>query len=429
VGETINEKNIFETKNARRVYVEGSLFSNHWDAWRSQYFAIALKSGSDIPGGGQGSPWAVSEEIVFENDRISHINGGVSLARDFFAAGARYDPLKPQHIKFTNVLFDDLGSGRFGNSRTWALYMGAVDDLSFKHVSMIDPIDVVDDYPDAGFVMESISSYRMEVIDSIVPINSYSFRTVCGEGIAGLNAATAGWFDSAGNTCERPAGVSGSWNVKGNIFPKMRSYHNANAYPTENFYPEDFSSTGMQGYRRCGASPEADPCDLAISDFSLSAGSQFKSQATDSTDPGINAAVLSNRTLCTVSGDTRPCIIGISIPIPVPTPTPSPSPTPVPTPTPTPTPNPDPEPVTAVVGGRVTSRRGQGISRVYITVEGPDGSRSTFTDRRGGFSFTGLPIGVTYTFSAMERHSVFLNPTQTIYVDGDRSDLSFVSRK
>jgi hypothetical protein len=82
VGDSINVKNLFETKNARRMYVEGSVFTNHWDALRSQYDAIVLKSSADVPNSGQGVPWAVSEEIVFENNRLSHINGGLGIVRD-----------------------------------------------------------------------------------------------------------------------------------------------------------------------------------------------------------------------------------------------------------------------------------------------------------------------------------------------------------
>src|SRR6185436_4955384 len=74
-GDTLNAKNLFETKNVRRLYVEGSIFANQWDAERSQFYAIALKSTAGSPDGGYGSPWSVSEDIVFENNRLSHANG------------------------------------------------------------------------------------------------------------------------------------------------------------------------------------------------------------------------------------------------------------------------------------------------------------------------------------------------------------------
>ncbi len=348
-GASLNEKNLFETKNARRVYVEGSLFSNHWDALRSQFYAIALKSASDSPNGDQGSPWSVSEEIVFENNRVSHINGGVGVARDFFRSGMVYDTLKPQHISIVNTLFDDLTFGRWGEGgRSWTFYMAGVDDLSIKHVSVVDNIDTPDEERELLMNINSVSSYRPVITDSILPLNAYGIRNSCGEGIAALNVGTSGWLDPAtGSSCEAKSGANaGSWKITGNVFPKLRSFHNENGYPANNYYPADYSAVQMNGYRNCGVSPVADPCDLTIADLGLRPDSPYKNTAGDGSDPGINPVLLSERLRCTASGDTRPCIISPSgtIPTPSPSSTPTPTPTPAPTATSTPTPTPSPAP-------------------------------------------------------------------------------------
>ncbi len=347
-GSSLNEKNLFETKNARRVYIEGSSFSNQWDALRSQYYAIVFKSGADKPNGDQGSPWSVSEEIVLENNRISHVNGGILVARDFFRSGMSYDALKPQHIRVINTLFDDMTFGRWGEHRTWAFYMAGVDDLLVSHVTVIDSDGNTEEDPELMLALNSINSYRPEIVDSIIPLNTYGIRNSCGDGIAALNVGSSGWFDPvSGSSCGAATGPhAGSWRISGNVFPKLRAFHNENNYPAGNAYPENYGEIEMQGYRTCGNSYQTDPCTADISDYSLLATSSYRNHTGDGTDPGINAALLTERLTCAVGGDTRSCLLAGNIvpdpPVPTPTPMPSPSPTIAATPSPTSTPVPAP---------------------------------------------------------------------------------------
>lgn len=345
-GATLNAKNLFETKNARRVYIEGSQFTNHWDGIRSQYYALAFKSSADVANGDQGSPWSVSEEIVLENNRISHINGGVAVARDFYGGSVRYNPLKPQHIRLINNLFDDLAIGRWGDSRSWVFYIADLDDFFVKNVTVVDSNDTPDESRELLLYLNTIATYRPEIIDSILPLNAYGIKNSCADGIAALNISTSGWFDPAtGSSCAASSGANaGQWRMAGNILPKMRSAHNPNNYPANNFYTDNYGGIGMQAYRRCGLSYTLDPCDAAITDFTLTSSSPYKNRATDGNDPGINAALLTERTRCTESGNTNSCVTGGTSPSPIPSPTPSPTPTPSPSPSPTPAPSPSPTP-------------------------------------------------------------------------------------
>jgi hypothetical protein len=87
--------------------------------------------------------------------------------------------------------------------------------------------------------------------------------------------------------------------------------------------------------------------------FCFARDSAYKNKATDSTDPGINAALLTERLRCTSSGDTRDCINGgngITNPTPTPTATPTATPTRLPTPTQTPTLTPTPTPTSTPTG-------------------------------------------------------------------------------
>lgn len=356
-GATLNEKNLFEIKNARRVYVESSAFSNHWDAGRSQYYSIVFKSAADSPGSGQGSPWSVSEEIVLENNRISHVNGGINVVRDFFHPGHVYDPLKPQHIRIINTLFDDLTAGRWGTSRTWAFSMAGVDDLLINHVSVIDSIDTPGDDRELLLYLNTINSYRPEITDSVLPLNSYGIRNTCGEGTRALNVGTSGWFDPSTNgSCGAGAGANGGvWKIERNVLVKLRSPHNDSIYPTGNSYPDNYAAVQLNGYRSCASSVSADPCEGPISNFALRSESQYKRAAGGGSDPGVDVGLLEDRLRCSAAGDTRGCVTsGLIVPNPTatPTPVPSPSATPVPTPvaTASPTPAGTPTPSTPFPG-------------------------------------------------------------------------------
>ncbi|MGE3467381.1 MAG: PKD domain-containing protein [Pyrinomonadaceae bacterium] len=325
-GDTLNVKSLFETKNARRLYVEASEFSNHWDASRSQYYSIVVKSTADTPGGEQGSPWSVSEEIVFQNNRVSHINGALAIAREFTSPGVVYDTLKPQDIRFINVLFDDLTFGRWGSDRGWAIFVAGADDLQIRNTTLIDAIDKVDEEYELLLALNSVNSYRPVIKDSILPLNYYGIRNTCGEGIAAMNVGTSGWFDTTtGSSCAATSDQSpGEWTIEGNIFPKMRSIHYPNSYPSGNAYPENYSGVGMERYRNCHISIAFDPCKTYVTDFALRADSHFRGTASDGSDPGINSALLAERLRCTASGDTRSCIEGSGVEPPPPTPIPTP---------------------------------------------------------------------------------------------------------
>jgi PKD repeat protein len=368
VGDSINEKNLFETKNARRLYVEGSIFTNHWDALRSQYNAIVLKSSADKPGSGQGVPWAVSEEIVFENNRISHVNGGFSIVRDAPSGSVSFDTLKPQHIKIINVLLDDMTIGRWGEHRTWAFYTNGVDDFQMKNVSIIDSIDTTDELKETAMTLTTVGSLRLEVINSIIPLNYYGIRNSCAEGIGSLNIATSRWFDPVTHSsCDARAGTFGSsWKMVGNVFPLMRSSHHAGAYPANNSYPQNYSEIGMRAYRRCDISWQTDLCESDINDFALNADSAYKNKGIDNTEPGIDTELLTKRLRCTTGGDTRQCIAGGSGTATTPTPTPNPTPTVTPTPTQNPEPAPFPGPAASEIPGVIEAenfdRGGEGIA-------------------------------------------------------------------
>lgn len=310
VGASINEKNLFETKNVRRMYIEGCIMKNHWDALRSQYMAVVLKSATGLPGEGQGSLWAVSEEIVFNNTQFSHVNGGIGVARDaYFGAGIIYDTIKPQGIKIDNLLIDDMTFGRWGSARTWTFYLNGVDDFTAKHMTVVDSIQDIDQNPEFMMTINHIANFRVTISDSIFPLGYYGIRNSCGEGLKAFNTGTAGWFDpQTGGSCNAISGTYGnSWVFNKNVLAKNRSSFNQSLYPTNNGYEENYSGIKMNNYSECNIS-SSDLCEKQINDFALQNISPYKNQASDGKDPGIDAVLLDQRVKCTLDGKTSGCV-------------------------------------------------------------------------------------------------------------------------
>ena len=67
-------KNLLETKNARRVLIDGNLFENCWpDAQVG--FAILLKSNNQD----STAPWSVTEDLTFSNNIVRNVEHGLNI--------------------------------------------------------------------------------------------------------------------------------------------------------------------------------------------------------------------------------------------------------------------------------------------------------------------------------------------------------------
>ena len=289
----LNVKNLFETKNARRIYMEGSVLENHWDAGRSQLFALVFKS-SPSPGSvGEFVPWAISEDIVLENNKVSHIYGGVTTAVDNYYLD-RFHGLKPNNIILKNNLFDDL-SGRYGRpgegDDARFLQPNSVEDLRVDHNTVIDR----DSTSGTGIVFVTNNNFRLTVKNSIFGIGRYGiFGSSVGSGILALNPGTQGVV----NGCVRDARAT--WDLRSNVMPLNGT--DPSCYPKDgsfrNYYPSNYDGVGF--------------ADLANSDYRLSASSVYKGAGDNGSDPGANITLLNQRTGCTVSGRTSNCVGGAS---------------------------------------------------------------------------------------------------------------------
>jgi hypothetical protein len=284
----VNVKNLFETKNARRVYVEGSILENHWDALRSQLFAFVFKSATSPGSANEFVPWAISEDIVFENNKVNHIYGGITNSVDNYGL-APFHGLKPSNIKIKNILIDDL-SQRWGypGSSNGARFLqpNNVEDLQVDHTTVIDK----DQTAGTAVLFVSGNNFRFKVTNSIFGLGGYGIiGGGVGGGIRALNPGTGG----ANNNCVRDPAAT--WILTRNVMPFYGG--DTSCYPTQspydNFYPANYYSVGF--------------VDITNGNYQLSASSSYKNQATDGRDPGADIPLVNQRTACVIAGNQSAC--------------------------------------------------------------------------------------------------------------------------
>ena len=173
-----------------------------------------------------------------------------------------------------------------------------MDDLVFDHITVIDPRDNVVNNGERALYADNINSYRPQITNSIIPLNEYGFSSTCGGGSLAFNFMTGG-----GVPTPCTAALAPSWIVTSNVFPKIGD-HNTNSYPSNNFYPENYSGVGLANYVRCDSNTES--CDQPITNFEC-VGSVCNNAGSDGLDIGANIPLLAQRIACSESGIGTNC--------------------------------------------------------------------------------------------------------------------------
>jgi len=307
-------KNLLETKNARRVLVDGNLFENVWpDAQVG--FAILLKSNNQD----STAPWSVTEDLVFSNNIIRNAEHGLNIM------GFEYPPKvsgMTKRLRIVNNFWDV--------RKIWLQIIRGGEDVTLEHNTHLsadgntatigDPYEG-GDVPTKALVLRNNLGMR----------SGYGFKgDGVGEGTATLNRWATAWI------------------YQRNVLAGAQ----ASVYPADNFYPATLNEIGF--------------VDLANKDYRLAPSSPYRGKGTDGKDPGVDwdalNAAQSGATptpLPTQSMSPSPSVTSTPTPIatatatvtPTATSTPTPplaSPTVTPTPTPAPTQTPRPSPTLPV---------------------------------------------------------------------------------
>lgn len=262
-------KNLLETKNARRVLIDGNLFENVWpDAQVG--FAILLKSNNQD----STAPWSVTEDLTFSNNIVRNAENGlnilaVEIPPKISAVGNRFRIVN----NFWNV------------EKIWYQGSNGARDVLFDHNTFFSKEGTTASLyglVTQGFVFRNNLGVRA----------GYGIKgDSTGEGIAALNVFCPGW-----------------------IFEKnVIAGASAVAYPGNNFYPETLGEVGF--------------VDLNGGNYRLAASSPYRNGATDGKDIGVDFDVLN----AAMGGAPAPTPTPTPTPTPIPTPSPTPTPTPIPT--------------------------------------------------------------------------------------------------
>ena len=146
-------KNAFELKNARRVLVDGNIFEHVWPSGQDGT-AIVLKS---VNQDGR-CTWCVSEYVTFSNNIVRDAASGMAI--NAAEAGARGLPLPihANHIRVTNVLFQNIGAAEWGGGGKLLRVTNGVSAIEFTHITstsnpngILDPEDTFDLNPNLVF--------------------------------------------------------------------------------------------------------------------------------------------------------------------------------------------------------------------------------------------------------------------------------------
>ena len=169
-------KNAFELKNARRVLVDGNTFEHVWTSGQNGT-AIVLKSANQ-----EGRcTWCVTEYVTFSNNIVRDAASGLAINAAEAGAKGLPLPLKANHIRVTNVLFENIGSAEWGTGGKLFRVTNGVSDVEITHVTSTSNPNGILDAQNAGDVNANlVFSYN------IVERRLYGVGAGANEGVATL---------------------------------------------------------------------------------------------------------------------------------------------------------------------------------------------------------------------------------------------------
>jgi hypothetical protein len=143
-------KTIAETKNARRMLIEGNVIENVW-ADAQVGFAILLKSSNQ-----DGSaPWSTTQDVTVRYNRVRNVGAVFNIA----AHPEQYPVVPAARFAIYDNDIDAVNVGSFTGAGIGLQVLGDVSDVIFAHNSILAPtgnsITMFDGNPNTRFVMHS----------------------------------------------------------------------------------------------------------------------------------------------------------------------------------------------------------------------------------------------------------------------------------
>ena len=261
-------KNLFELKNADRVWIHGNVFENNWvDAQNG--FAILFTPRTEA-----GScPWITVQNVTFEQNIIRHTGSGFNISgRD-----GSFSTIHTNRILLRDNLIEDLNGSRWGGDGRTLQVLNGVHHLTVDHNTFINPLG-------GTFINADGPNFPNE--DFIYTNN------IASNGVYGLHGSGKGIGKASLNF----------------YFPAADFHHNVltdgnpsnggtvSNYPDGNFFPGSMESIGWQSFN-----------SGIGGDYRLLFTSPFSGKGSDGQDIGADIEKLNNATGSVLSGSNEVC--------------------------------------------------------------------------------------------------------------------------
>jgi|GEM_PF-1471312 len=265
-------KNLFESKNARRVLIDGNIFENNWDstfggAHQGQDGAAILLKSTGVQGT---CSWCVTEHVTFSNNIVRHSTYAVNiLAKD---EGATNDV---NHVKIANVIFSDMGT-----ATSTVFHTNPNDDNSSAgRIFLIQggPKHIKIDHVTA-------EGWRKTVDSDSVPSANFTFsNNIIERGCYGISSPITAEGTPTLQSFYQPSLYRK--NVLVNTSSNCGNQSVSNAY-LEGIYPNPGQTFAASGWTGVGF------INYANGNYRLASSSQYKSQGSDAKDIGADMAAI-----------------------------------------------------------------------------------------------------------------------------------------
>lgn len=255
-------KNLFELKNAERVWIEGNILENNWTSAQSGsaiLFTVRNQNGT--------APWSAVRDVNFENNKIKNVGQGIVVTgEDDNQVSEQTDKIRIHNNLLENMTRDYTADGpAFLNLGT---VVAPILHLTVTHNTFLSPDDEIG--PSLFIRTDSFTvADGVRLKDNVFVMGSYN----------------PDWTQLDNATIEGNALIMESSNPRyAENKDNFVSY-----FPGWLMIDSDYAAAGF--------------VNAAGGDYSADTGSPLKNAASDGSDIGINQTILDAATAHAVDGD------------------------------------------------------------------------------------------------------------------------------
>jgi hypothetical protein len=245
----ITTKNLLEFKAATRVVASGNTFQNNPLAAQDGFALLITPRNQDGT-----APWSMTSDIAITNNVFINVGSGFNIA----GVDNHYPniPMTARVLVRNNVIgVTGLGGA---SGRAFQVLAGGTD-YTIDHNTIIDTAA-----PPVSSTSDLMMAESTPKVSNFTFTNNLATQTAYGFFGSGVGSGTAALNSNFNN-----------WIFAKNVIVNAK----AALYPVGNFFPASLTAVGFTNY--------------AGSDYTLAAGSPYKSAGTDGADIGANLSALS----------------------------------------------------------------------------------------------------------------------------------------